>query len=320
MVDHTQRRIIMGLWVLTFCAVAAITFCPISASAFFGRETTKLNGFISITHPESLSNRKFIFFGQTLKAYSDVSSYLGIQGVKVTIDIGNYSKSQVVLLTNQIKYPLKNVEKYSRFYGLWHEMTHALTKTGSDMFGEGLAEHIKFKLARVQKEEVHKYIPKDYLEDTEILPSDIRYERIGHIERHDSKLRKRTKYDVANSFVTYLINDVLAGTEEDRISNFMEFYMQKVYSDSTLKKHFGKTFQELEAGWYKMIQTRYGFESHIPEVVDQSDNEIRLRINFPAQDIQDIYDAAKAHCATYGKTNYLMSNAESDGVYTFNCN
>ncbi|MCH9019126.1 MAG: hypothetical protein IIA73_01985 [Proteobacteria bacterium] len=158
------------------------------------------------------------------------------------------------------------------------------------------------------------------MEDSEILPSDIRYERIGHTERHDSKLRKRTKYDVANSFVTYLINDVLGGTEAVRISNFMEFYMQKVYNDSTLTKHFGKSFQELEDGWYKMIQTRYGFISHIPEVVAKSDNEIRLRSNFPTQDIQDIYDAAKAHCATYGKTNYLMSNAESDGFYTFSCN
>ncbi len=310
----------MGLWVLTFCAVAAIAFCPISANAFSDRETTKLNGFISVTYPKSLSNRKFIFFGQALKAYSDVSSYLGIRGVKVTIEIGNYSKPQVVSGENLMKYPLKKVEKHSRFPGLWHEMAHALTKTGSDMFAEGLAEHIIFKLARVQNEEVHKYIPKDYLEDTEILPSDIRYERIGHTETHDTKLRIKTKHDVANSFVTYLINDVLVGTEVDRISHFMEFYMQKDYSDSTLEKHFGKSFQELEAGWYEMIQTRYGFKSHIPEVVAQSDNEIRLRSNFPAQDIQDIYDAAKAHCATYGKTNFLMSNAEHDGVYTFSCN
>lgn len=310
----------MGLWAFTICAVAAIAFCPISANAFSDRETTKLNGFISITYAESLSNRKFIFFGEVLKAYSDVSSYLGIQGVKITIDIGNYSKPQVDSGTNLMKYPIKDVEKHSRFNRLWHEMAHVLTKTSSDMFGEGLAEHIKFKFARVQKEEVHKYIPKDYLEDSEILPSDIRYERIGHTERHDSKLRKRTKYDVANSFVTYLINDVLGGTEAVRISNFMEFYMQKVYNDSTLKKHFGKSFQELEDGWYKMIQTRYGFISHIPEVVAKSDNEIILRSNFTEQDIQDIYDAAKAHCATYGKTNYLMSNAESEGVYTFNCN
>ncbi len=134
MAGHTQRRITMGLWVLTFCAVAAITFCPISANASFGRETAKLNGFISITYPESLGNRKFIFFGQVLKAYSDVSSYLGIQGVKITIDIGNYSKPQVVSRTNLIKYPLNNVEKHSRFYGLWHEMAHVLTKNGSDIF------------------------------------------------------------------------------------------------------------------------------------------------------------------------------------------
>lgn len=319
MVGHTQRRIIIVLWAFTICAVAAITFCPISANASFGRETTKLNGFISITYPESLSNRKFIFFGQVLKAYSDVSSYLGIQGVKFTIEIGDYSKPQVVSRTNLMKYPLKDVEKHSRFYGLWHEMVHVVTKTGSDIFGEGLAEHVRFKLARVQKEEVHKYIPKDYFEDTEIFPSAIRYEQIGHTEGLDSKLRKKTKYDVANSFVTYLINDVLVGTEADRISNFMEFYMQKNYSDSALKKHFGKTFQELDAGWYKMLQTRYDFKSHIPEVVAQSDNEIRLRSNFPEQDIQDIYDAAKAHCATYGKTNFLMSNAESDGFYTFSC-
>ena len=320
MVGHTQRRINMGLWAFTICAVAAIAFCPISANAFSDRETTKLNGFISITYPESLSNRKFIFFGQALKAYSDVSSYLGIHGVKVTIEIGDYSQSQVILSTNIIKFSLNNVEKYSRFPGLWHEMVHVLTKTGSDIFGEGLAEHVKFKLARVQIEGVHKYIPKDYLEDTEILPSDIRYEQIGHTEGLDSTLRDKPKYDVANSFVTYLINDVLVGTEEDRISDFMEFYMQKDYSDSTLKKHFGKTFQDLEAGWYKMIQTRYDVESHIPEVVAQSDNEIRLRSNFTVQDIQDIYDVAKAHCATYGKTNYLMSNAESDGFYTFSCN
>ncbi len=319
MVGHTQRRIIMGLWALTICAAAAIAFCPISADAYSGRETTKLNGFISITYPESLSNRKFIFFGQALKAYSDVSSYLGIHGVKVTIEIGNYSKPQVVSGVNLMQYPLENVEKHSRFPGLWHEMAHALTKTGSDMFAEGLAEHIKFKLERVQREEVHKYIPKDYLEDTEILPSDIRYERIGHTERQESKLRKRTKYDVANSFVTYLINDVLVGTEAYRISQFMKFYMQKVYSDSKLKKHFGKSFQELEAGWYEMIQTSYDFKSQIPQVVAQSDNEITLRSNFPAQNIQDIYDVAKAHCATYGKTNYLMSNAESDGFYTFSC-
>ena len=309
----------MGLWAFTICAVAAITFYPISTNASPGRKTTKLNGFISITYPESLGNRKFIFFGQVLKSYSDVSTYLGIQGVKLTVDIGDYSKPQVVSRTNLMKYPLKNVEKHSIFHELWHEMVHVLTKTGSDIFGEGLAEHVKFKFARVQQEEIHTHILKDYLEDTKILPSDIRYERIGHTDGNDSELKNRTKYDVANSFVTYLINGVLVGTEEDRIINFMEFFMQKNYSDSTLKQHFGKPFQELEAGWYEMIQTTYDIKSRIPEIVAQSDNEIRLRSNFPAQDIQDIYDVAKAHCATYGKTNYLMSNAESNGFYTFSC-
>ena len=320
MAGHPQGRIIMGLRALSVCAVAAITLCPIPANAFTDRETTKLNGFISITYPESLGNRKFIFFGEALNAYSDVSSYLGIQGVKITIDIGDYSKPQVVSDTNLIKYPLNNVEKYSRFFGLWHEMAHALTKNGSDIFGEGLAEHIKFKLSRVQNEEIHHYILKNYLGDTEILPSDIRYERIGHTEGQDTDLRIKTKYDVANSFVTYLINDLLEGTEANGISNFMKFYMQEIYSDSALKKHFGKTFRELEAGWYEMIQTSFDFKSQIPQVVAQSDNEITLRSNFPAQNIQDIYDAAKTHCATYGKTNYLMSNAESDGDYTFSCN
>ena len=53
-----------------------------------------------------------------------------------------------------------------------------------------------------------------------------------------------------------------------------------------------------------------------PEIVARSADEISIRMNIS---IQDVYDAAKTHCESLGKTSYLTSNAESDGVYTFSC-
>ena len=53
-----------------------------------------------------------------------------------------------------------------------------------------------------------------------------------------------------------------------------------------------------------------------PEVVARSTDEISLR---SAGSIRDVYDAAKTHCESLGKTSYLMSNAVGDGVYTFRC-
>ena len=53
-----------------------------------------------------------------------------------------------------------------------------------------------------------------------------------------------------------------------------------------------------------------------PEVVARSTDEISLR---KTVSVQDVYDAAKTHCESLGKTSYLISNAVGDGVYTFRC-
>ena len=54
-----------------------------------------------------------------------------------------------------------------------------------------------------------------------------------------------------------------------------------------------------------------------PEVVTRSDGGISLRLSVS---VQGVYDAAEAHCQTTSKHAYLMSNEESDGIYTFLCN
>ena len=53
-----------------------------------------------------------------------------------------------------------------------------------------------------------------------------------------------------------------------------------------------------------------------PEVMARSADEISLRKTIS---VQDVYDTAKTHCETFGKTSYLLSNAVGDGVYTFRC-
>ena len=53
-----------------------------------------------------------------------------------------------------------------------------------------------------------------------------------------------------------------------------------------------------------------------PEVMARSADEISLR---KTVSVQDVYDTAKTHCETFGKTSYLLSNAVGDGVYTFRC-
>jgi len=236
-------------------AVAAYDLVPSDA---FGLTRT-LDDAVTVYYPEGISNLRIqSFFQQARLAYFQVSEYIGIH-VPVSIHIGSHTQLQIEMRENyKILFPQSLLGH--RVPGIWHETTHSLTKTSGEFYPEGLAEHVRFKYGNRRDKDVHPFIITDFEEDREVLPSDIRYERIGSDRRYYSKLRKRTNYDVANSFVSYLINDVLEGSREDRIRGFMNFFMGKDYSDSAHREHFGKSFKELEEGWYKMLQTRYGYK------------------------------------------------------------
>ena len=52
-----------------------------------------------------------------------------------------------------------------------------------------------------------------------------------------------------------------------------------------------------------------------PEVVAKSDDGISLR---GSNSVQDVYDAAKAHCETFGKAS-ILTESIAFGVYSFSC-
>ena len=52
-----------------------------------------------------------------------------------------------------------------------------------------------------------------------------------------------------------------------------------------------------------------------PEVVAKADDGLSLR---GSNSVQDVYDAAKAHCETFGKAS-ILTESIAFGVYSFSC-
>ncbi len=55
--------------------------------------------------------------------------------------------------------------------------------------------------------------------------------------------------------------------------------------------------------------------SAAPEVVAKSDDGISLR---GPDSVQDVYDAAKTHCESFGKAS-ILTESIAFGVHTFSC-
>lgn len=254
----------------------------VSADGFFdsNRERRTLDDVVTVDYPENVSNIQIqLFFQQARQAYAEVSEYLGVH-VPVSIHIGSHSRLQIDMNYNyKILFPQKYLGH--RTPGLWHEITHALTKTSGEFYPEGLGEHVRFKYGNRRDKDIHPFVTnwwKRYINEEdgkELMPSDIIHIRIGGSEWRGTRIRRGLNYSVAASFVTYLINDVLKGSREDRIRPFMNFFMAKNYSDSAHREYFGKPFKELEDGWYQMLQERYGYEPIvIPEAAEEEDRAI----------------------------------------------
>lgn len=125
-----------------------------------------------------------------------------------------------------------------------HEVTHHYVNHAGDFFSEGLAVYMQEHLGR------NKAGPNNGADLHRTLAGEDLIPLRGMIGVNDLNRefgeKGRRAYLEAGSFVKYVIEDVSKGNTKP----FMKFFLR----DGEYKANFGKSFEELEAGWREKIR------------------------------------------------------------------
>jgi len=257
---HGRRRVVTEMiegrrtavkWFIGGTIVAAPGFSLLSLSGCASRKALSINNMIRVYYPEDVSDAKIkSFLEEAEKAHETLTEYLGVAERPVTINVGYYDWPRVGE-NFVVEFPKFILVRETYWNGLWHEMTHALTRTSGMFYAEGLAEFIMLKFSARFSQDIHPFVRKWYKEyGKEVLPSELVNTDVAITK---PLLKKRIGYSVATSFIRYLIEEVSANDEK----KFMEFYKAGDRSPAAYRKHFGKTLRELETGWINFIRS-YG--------------------------------------------------------------
>lgn len=126
-----------------------------------------------------------------------------------------------------------------------HELTHHYTSKAGDFFSEGLAVYMQEQLGRNPAGPNYGADLHRKLAGTELIPLG-RLMSISSLGRQLSENEVSTAYLQGGSFIKYLVEDVSKGD----IKPFMRFFIV----DGDYKNNFGKSLEELEAGWREKIK------------------------------------------------------------------
>lgn len=236
----------------TGAASLAYLFNPLSvndALAFFHAPDTKkttIDGLVEVTYPKSLpENIEKAMLSEVKKVNDTLVELLGTEKKRYSINVGDYERAYTDGSYRQADIPLGYVQKES-FGAIWHEVTHLLTGKAGDFFSEGLAEYIRHTFSR--KQDMHAYVKRQGFHKSHPVSAMVNYRPTDA----PAGSERNAQYSVADSFVKFLIEDVLGGD----IKRFMAFY-NSWQTGSDYEKHFGKTFGQLAKEWEIRIENYF---------------------------------------------------------------
>ena len=236
-----------GFIVISLCALAWKPAGAADAVAFSAGESVR-----AVSYGTSLTQVQLLALAaQTEREYAKLSAYFGTSVCKITVNVRR-SGIGWHFPPSTVRMPVDRVLKSIAITA--HELTHLLTQGwASKVLKEGLAEFAQNKFGEQRgwpnyKRRIHRAARHWITQPGAVVTTPEDAGAVFPSAPISARQRRITAYNVAGSFVTWIINVKRAGD--------IQRFMKTLYRSGDYQAALGANYPDLQTAWRAYIDAR----------------------------------------------------------------